>query len=218
MRGREPGFLNRPTVPARSRRKEHASTKKLRHKSCSKHCFISGALSQVFFRNLKSPLTRVRVQTRECIAWVNFPEEHQRSLHPRWTVSPFSSPSSSELSHKGLEGETESRYYLLPSWLKYLRKRSQRLRGSTSLPLTTWSVGITDEWRRRSFIMLIRITCGTGSECWRKSGAFSPHREGGRCDLSAQKTARFRFQVVLPIASFLCRLLPKKAVNSSHLL
>lgn len=30
MRGREPGFLNRPTVPARSRRHKQASTKKLK--------------------------------------------------------------------------------------------------------------------------------------------------------------------------------------------
>lgn len=33
MRGREPGFLNRPTVAARSRRKEQASTRKLRQRT-----------------------------------------------------------------------------------------------------------------------------------------------------------------------------------------
>lgn len=57
-------------------------------------------------------LTRVPGQTQECSALLSFPEEHQRSLRHRWTVSPFSSQSSSQLSHECFEGETESHYYL----------------------------------------------------------------------------------------------------------
>lgn len=109
MRGREPGFLNRPTVPARSRRNEQASTKKLRH-TLTQISGLSLTFPPTCFTNLLFPLTRGRVQTQGCISWVNFPEEHQRSWRHRWTTCPFSSPSSSQLSHKGLEGETESRY------------------------------------------------------------------------------------------------------------
>lgn len=89
------GFLNRPTVLARSRRNEQASTKKLlfkKKKDQSDRFYLTNILILL--------LTRAPVQTQECIAWVHFPEEPQRPLKHRWPASPFSSQSSSQLSHK----------------------------------------------------------------------------------------------------------------------
>lgn len=104
MRGREPGFRNRPTVPARSSKNEQASTKKLGGKKTCQTPSPTNSLIQLLLP------TRAPVQIQEDIFLVNSPGEHQISLGHQQTVSPSSCQSSSQLSHGELEGETESHY------------------------------------------------------------------------------------------------------------
>lgn len=119
MRGREPGFLNRPTVAARSSRNEQASTRKLRHNVHRVHVWaaVSHHWSNGTLLNPPLSLTMVPAQTLECIFWVNSPGEPQRSLLHWWKACLSFPRCSLQLSHEELGGESGSHYCPWPSCL-----------------------------------------------------------------------------------------------------
>lgn len=109
---KRPWFSEQAYSPSTLQEKQTSIHQKAEERHMWNRVNLWAAVLTTNFLALPLSLTQAPVQTQGCIAWVNSPEEHRRSLHHRRTVSPSSSQRPSQLSHEEPEGETGSHYCL----------------------------------------------------------------------------------------------------------